>query len=512
MDAVEITKYKDMALRRKYWIVIPFLLAVLGGLTYFLIAPKIYQAQTLILVQPQEVPRDYVRSLVSTSIEDRLRTISQQVTSRTNLERIIKEFYLIENTSSNQDMSRMVWSLRSQIRIDVRSGQRSRQTSTFTIAFQGKVPETVMKVANALASNFISENLKIRESQAQGTSTFLANELESVKRRLLIKENELKEYKVSILKGLQSQLDQLSSNLRDAENRKIAVQKQTRQQSRTTPRIAVPLVLQQQEPRDLQSLKNQLAYLEAKYTEKHPDVIRLREMIDTLERGQDGAEKKNNSSEPTTSRSGIDQALNRQIEKIDIEIQVFKDEIKKNHAQIKWYKKRIEETPQREQELLSLKRDYENLKGLYNSLLNRKLESEIAVSMEKQQKGEQFKVIDHANIPTRPIKPDVRRIFMFTLLLGLGLGLGLAYLKEILDTSFKTPEEIEKELQMPVLASVPFIYTEKDRKKQKIKGIMTAASVTVGFIFSAVGIIFAIKGIDTTVNYVKTALTNLGVL
>jgi hypothetical protein len=94
MDTTEITKYLDMARRRKYWIIIPFLVTILAGLAYVLTAPKVYEAQTLILVQAQSVPQDLVRSIVTESVEDRLRTITQQVTSRTNLEKIIRDYRL----------------------------------------------------------------------------------------------------------------------------------------------------------------------------------------------------------------------------------------------------------------------------------------------------------------------------------------------------------------------------------------------------------------------------------
>ena len=87
----EIEKYKDIPIRRKWWIIIPFLFTLLAGLTYTLLAPKIYKANTLILVQPQKVPQNFVRAIISTGVEDRLRTIKQQVTSRTNLEKIIQD-------------------------------------------------------------------------------------------------------------------------------------------------------------------------------------------------------------------------------------------------------------------------------------------------------------------------------------------------------------------------------------------------------------------------------------
>jgi capsular polysaccharide biosynthesis protein len=121
-------------------------------------------------------------------------------------------------------------------------------------------------------------------------------------------------------------------------------------------------------------------------------------------------------------------------------------------------------------------------------------------------------IIDPAKVPWKPFQPDVSRIILMSLVLGLGLGLGLSYLMEIMDTSFKDPEDLEKAIQLPVLVSIPFHYTAQERRNQKAKEILKATSVAVGFVFSAVGIIFATKGVDTTINFAKTFLTNLGVL
>jgi uncharacterized protein involved in exopolysaccharide biosynthesis len=300
-------------------------------------------------------------------------------------------------------------------------------------------------------------------------------------------------------------LDQLHDSLRDAENRKILVQAQISEQEkrREEPLIGPPS--QGGAPRDLASLKNELASLEAKYTENHPDVIRLRETIAKLQGKR--LENQIDSSEPEVSPSPADQALKRQLQDISLEIETLKAEIKKVQSQTEWYQKKVEETPKREQELLSLNRDYGNLRELYNSLLNRKLEAQIAVSMEKKQKGEQFRVIDPAKIPTRPVEPDFRRILLLTLACGLGLGGGLAFLMETMDTSYKSPEEVEKDLKLPVLVSMPIRYTEKEIRRRRLKRILALACVAVGFVLSAVGIVLAIKGVDATLAYVKDALS-----
>ena len=102
MEPFEIEKYKEIALRRRWWVIIPFLLSILSGIVVALVLPKIYQANTLILIQPQKVPASYVQEIVSVDIEDRVRTITQQVTSRTNLEKIITEFDQIGRASCRE--------------------------------------------------------------------------------------------------------------------------------------------------------------------------------------------------------------------------------------------------------------------------------------------------------------------------------------------------------------------------------------------------------------------------
>jgi len=188
---------------------------------------------------------------------------------------------------------------------------------------------------------------------------------------------------------------------------------------------------------------------------------------------------------------------------VEAELRSLRLEADRITGQIRMYQKWVEETPRREQELFSLNRDYERLKELHSSLLKRKLEAEIAVSMEKKQKGEQFRVVDPAKLPMRPIKPDMQRMTLVVLALGLGLGGGLAYLTEMMDTSYRNPEEIEKDLKLPVLMSIPYRHTEQEIKGQKRKEIFKAAGVAVGFAVSAVAIILGSKGVEATVRFIK---------
>lgn len=539
MNSLDISEYLSIAKRRIYWIIIPFLCTLLCGFAYLLHAPKTYEAQTLILVQPQKVPDKYVRSVISSDIDARLKTISQQVTSRTNLERILKQFQLLkEKTTLN--IEERVLLLKKNIKIDV-SKSRSGEGSAFTISFRGPDPKRVKQVTDSLASNFISENLLIRESQALGTSMFLTDELESIKRRLSEKEEQLKEYRqkymgalpdqlqtnLSVLGRLQMQLEQLHSSIRDAENRKLIIQKQIADLGIMQRQLAgaatpSPVVDEQASvstgsgPQDLAELKRRLASLQARYTDHHPDVISLKKTISRIEKESPGTAEQSRrvdgrQTEETSRPSGqempvMEISLRSQLEQTEVEIRNFKAEAAKIDLKINQYQAKIDDTPGREQELLSLGRDYDNLKKLYESMLNRKLEADIAVNMEKKQQGEQFRIIDPAKEPLTPVMPNVPLISLMTVALGLGLGCGLAYFVEFMDSSFKAPKQLEKEFKIPVLVSIPIRFTEEEYRVRRRKRVAILASISLGFIFSAAATLFLSKGIQDSVVFLKNLL------
>jgi len=518
MEPFEIEKYKQIALRRRWWIIIPFLLTILIGTGVSLKMPKVYRASTLILVQRQRVPSSYVQEIVSIDPEDRIRTITQQITSRTNLEKVIKEFNLYNEPGRHMFMEDKILSLRKRINVDVSGGGR-RGANAFEIFFTGKYPEQTAKVANALTSYFITENLKLREDQAIGTSEFLTDELETIRKSLLEKEEGLKRYRERYMGGLPEQLEtnlrilernqeQIvtnQENLREAENRKLLIQQQISEAAKIRRARAVTAEAEGEvaQPTSLDQLKTQLASLEARYTQRHPDIIRLKERISDL-----GSKQKSDLDEgqEVPEDRGITQAeinLVNQLREIQLAITNLKAEAAQLHSQMKWYQTQVEDTPKREQELMSLNRDYRNIQETYNSLLSRKLEAEIAVNLERKQKGEQFRILDSAKTPIRPFKPNMQRILLMTVGLGFALGYSLAYLRETMDTSFRRPEDIEEVLQIPIIASLPFTYNAKELGRLKRRKILTVASVGLTFLLLGMVIVLSIKGVDATINFVK---------
>jgi polysaccharide chain length determinant protein (PEP-CTERM system associated) len=407
-------------------------------------------------------------------------------------------------------------------RITVKVSKASRhETNSFEIFFTGKDPRQIAKIANALSSYFINENLKLREDQAIGTSEFLTDELATIRKRLMEKEEGLKDYRkkhmgglpeqletnLRILERIQQQIMTNQENLRESRNRKILIQPQITEARELKKRLSASTENEKDsdEPTTLRKMMLKLAALEARYTQKHPNVIRMKEKISELE-AKEREVKENIVSEESkniSKTSETEKKLLKQLREIDIQIKNFKDEEIQLRSQMKGYQTRVENTPKREQELMSLKRDYDNIRETYNSLLSRKLEAELAVNMEKKQKGEQFRILDPAKTPERPFKPDIIRIFLMSIGLGLALGFGLAYFRETLDTSFRGPNEVENVLQIPVLASIPLTYNAVELKKKKRKKIISILSLVFAILILCVLTVVSIKGIEPTIQFIN---------
>ena len=198
----------DALIRGRWFLIVPLCISLTLGLGMTLTANKTYEASTMILVQPQRVPTSYIRSVVSSDINQRISTISQQVLSRSNLEQIIDQFGLFED-STGMYQEEKISGLRK--RIKVRTERARQGAESFSISFTGSEPQRVMRIANTLASYFMDENLKVREAQAIGTSEFLDSELDKTKKRLEEKEQKLAAFRAKYLGGLP---DELETNLR----------------------------------------------------------------------------------------------------------------------------------------------------------------------------------------------------------------------------------------------------------------------------------------------------------
>ena len=478
-ETLDIKDYLQIALRRKWYFIVPFVLISIAAIAYALYAPNIYRASTLILVEPQKVPSSYVKATVTEDIESQLRTITEQIMSRSYLEKIINEFDLYPEMRKKLPLQSVIERMRKCIDVRVRKGR------VFTVSFEDQNPVIAMKVTNRLASLFIEGNLKVREERAEGTLVFLEKELERVRKLLKQQEKKVSEFRAEHLGVLPEQLEanlrtldrlqlQLQSNgeaLKAAEETRRMLQQQL-SQMQTMPMITVDEPTSGEEivseSSSLSELKAKLKKLRLRYTEKHPEVVRLKRLIAQME----NEEKSNEANEEGSKEEGSKETsaneeplwasqIEAQLAQLDAEISQLKNERKRLKSEIKEYERRVEITPKVEQQLKELSRGYEVTQKEYQSLLDKKLQAELAANMERKQKGERFKVLDQAKIPERPFKPNRQKIILFGVFLGMAIGGGLVGLVEYLDHSFYKIEDLEQFTGISVIACIPKIKAKK---------------------------------------------------
>ena len=487
-----------IALRRKWLILVPFIVAAISTAIVANRLPKRYRSETVILVVPQRVPESYVRSTVTARIEDRVSSLREQILSRSRLERVIQDFNLYAELQAKVAMEDLVEAMRRDIEVKVERGD------AFRVSYISVAPRTAQQVTERLASLFIDENLRDRAVQAQGTSQFLDAQLEEARRRLLEHEQLLENYKRQYagqlpdqvqgnLQAIQSAQLQLQA-VNDASNRdrdrRLVLERQIADlQVASDPMMvtpasdsAAPVSTGQQ----LDAAQARLQALETRYTPQHPDVVAQRRAIRELEVKLKAESSQTPSTAPAPRVSTAEalrqnrlRDLHADIRNIDAQLLRRQEQERQLQGEIASYQGKVNAVPTREAELTSLTRDYATLQSAYTTLLSKREDSKIAVNLERNQIGEQFKVLDPARVPERPYSPDVRKIELMGAALGLMLGVGLVGLLEYRDTTFKTEAEVTQLLKLPVLALVPMMASERELGTRRRRQRLVALAVVV---------------------------------
>lgn len=478
------------ALRRRRWSALfAFVAALTAVISIVSFLPDVYGSSATVLIDRQQIPDELVRSTVTSGLEIRLHTISQEILSRSRLQALIERFDLYPDLRRNSSMEEVVERMREDIRIELKGGAPRNERATtvaFTVSYIGRDPKKVALVANTLASFYIEENLKVRERQAAGTAEFLRVQLDNMKRTLEQQEQAVGQFKERHIGELPQQmeanlatLEQLNSQLRlnsdqqiqNAE-RRAAVQKQLEEaESSVSPGSPRSAALR------LEELQKQLTALRTRYSEKYPDVVRTKAEIAALEQQLQGT----GPSEPSHVLAASPQVvqLRAVLDELTARGRTLQAEAKTLHTALGRYQSRVENVPRTEQEYQRLARDYDATKEQYHSLLMRQGEAEVAESMEQRQKGEQFRIIESAVVSEKPTAPNRGQLFLLGTLLALALTAGVVLAAEQLDTTFHTCADLRLHSRVPVLVSIPRVATAQDRDERRRRVAITAAAAAV---------------------------------
>ncbi len=548
MEQQNVMDIKDLGriLRKRKWtILIPAvsLFVVIALVAYLL--PAIYKSETLILIENQKIPMEYVQSTVTSEVEERLNVINQRLMSRTRLEKIIEKFHLYREYLDDWTREEIIDKMREDINLEVVSAEgvdkKSGRPVTFTVAFklsyEGKDPATVQKVCSELASFYIEENLKVRVDASAMTTRFISDEMKKMEAEIQKIGKSIAEYKQQHQNELPEQLmvnmqnldryeRYLETNHRDLQNAKSSLVFLRGQLAETDPdatmissygkRILSPkeqleldrtqlITLESKlspnhpdvralreeiaelekkvQANDVETLKErlsqketELATLRSRYTGKHPDIIRVSGEVEDLRKRIQDAQETGRSEYAVNPTNPTYINLQTQIESKKLEIASLQQQEKEYKKVIEFYQQRIANTPAVEKTLATLQSDYDVARANYQELVNKETQAKISESLENRQQAERFTIIDPAQLPEEPYKPNRMAILFIGLILGIGAGAGAGFFSEYMDQSFSSVEDLRTFSELPVLAVIPKVVTSDEVKSRKKRRRLIFAS------------------------------------
>jgi polysaccharide chain length determinant protein (PEP-CTERM system associated) len=483
-------EYLDVLRRRKTYLLIFLFLgpSLAFGLT--LVLPAKYTSSTLVLVEQPRVPESIIKPVVNDALNQRLSSMQEQILSRTRLQPLIERFNLYHSDKEKMPMEDMVALMRKNINVTpirpVAGTQMEAILPGFTIAFTYEDPKAAQLVCSEITSMFIEENLKHRQERSQGTTDFLVKQLEDAKRSLDDQDARLADFQrryigqlpgneqtnMQFLLSLNGQLEAVTSLLNRAQQDKAFTESLLAQQlaaweASQASGAASPQTLEQQ----LTQMQTQLVTLEGRYTSDHPDVIKLKADIAQVKKKMAEAENQepDKKTAPTQKASLSEPPqifqLRNQIHQLTQTLEEKTREQQHLQEQIKVYQARVQLSPMVEEQFKTLNRDYQTASNFYNDLLAKKTQSEMATDLERRQQGEQFRVMDPANLPETASFPDPIKFTLGGLVGGLGIGLALAVFTEMKDKVLRNERDIEFFLELPTLAMLPLAEAQAAQKK-----------------------------------------------
>lgn len=479
--------YADI-LKRRFWLILVSAIACLAvGVAFTLIVPKRYESQTLILIEQQKIPEDYVKPVVNEDLSARLASMKEQILSRSRIEPIIREFNLFPK--SGLSMDDRIAATQKAIGVNLIPSRGSNGLPGFYITFTANDAHTAQQVCSKITSLFVNENSSAREESAEGTTAFLKQQLEEAKKSLDAQDAKLAAFQQKYFGRLP---DQEQSNTQTLQTLTTQLEAETQAMNRQQQDVTFLQAMVAQQTHDLQSTQTaapgasvderrtqlnaliaEREALEAQYTPDHPDVVKVSRKIDDLKE-----QIAHSSAEPPPApvASTAVHVDSPQLLQLKAQLSAAKQamvDAKQQQAgieqQIRNYESRIESSPQVEEEYKQVTRDHETALAFYNSLLTKMNESSMATALEQRQQGEQFMVMDAANLPESPIFPN-RLVFAGgSLVAGLLLGLVLVGILEYRDTSLRNERDIWAFTKLSTLAVISHIdglpRPEKDRKR-----------------------------------------------
>ena len=449
------------------------LLVIFAAVPFIMALPPLYRASTTVLIEGSLPGIGPERS--ATEVEARLQSIQQEAFSRQRLLKLLDQFNLYPNLRS-QPQEVILGQVQKDIKIDVKSTEQTASAVAFVLSYTARDPQTAAAVANQLASYYVERNNSIREQQTSETTKALDEQIAETKKRLDEQAGRLSSFaarsgampqqvlaNISALQNYNVQLQQNSDAIfklneqRQALRTKIAETSAQPADPATNP-AAAALAAKQKELADL---------VAGGGTDQHPDVKRLKREIGNLQQQPGSGRAAAPSSTVTTLQTSL-QDTERRIAQLE-------DERRSLTSRIGTLDARVNAGSVNEPQVLQLNREYSATRDSLDLLMKQRDQARLSERAVTGQGAEAFRIVDPAVPPGGAVGPNRMRLLAVALVVALALGIGAAVVRDRMDTSFNSVDELRAFTRVPVLASIPQIATRRDSRVKWAKASVAAA-------------------------------------
>jgi polysaccharide biosynthesis transport protein len=443
--------------------------------------------------------------------------------------------------------------------IDPRSGHPTKATIAFSVSYSNRSPEIAAKVANELVTLFLQENLDNRKKRAADATNFLDEEADRLDKHIKELQSGMSDFKekhfndlpeltqinIQLMTRTEEELRDVNTSLSSLDRQIVYLDAQLAQISPSS-QVYTSTGERVLSPADrLKFLRTEYARVSGLYAPTHPDVLRLQREIAGLEKDVGAVNLVNDLQrqlEDTNTQlasfkeryaddypdvvrlSRLKESLAAQIAKLreapsvpankaepdnPAYIQVKsqqeasvgeKESLSKKRddlqARLHDLEKRLENAPVVERDYTSLVRELDNTQLKYREVRQKQMEAQVAQNLEEERKGERFTLIEPPLVSEKPSSPNRVLIIAVGALLSLGGAIGLALLLDSLDTSVRNKKDLEKLLNVPPLAVLPWIDTEYDISKRSRRRRFSIAGAVSAMVLAAVAIHLFYRPLD----------------
>jgi polysaccharide chain length determinant protein (PEP-CTERM system associated) len=486
-----LSDYFDVVRRR--WVLLVTILsaALLIAIYLALTLPPVYRSSATLALEPSSIPKDWIRSTVTSYADEQLELVQRRVLTTENLKRLIQDIdpYPDQTALNDEAKARLVIENTETERVDPFTLEPLAESNAISVHFYSPDPEIAVAVARRIADMFLSLTRESRTEVATENYRFLQNQAEVARDEIEDLEQRLADFKEQYgdalpeskarnqqaLERMERELDSVRTQLLQANERRTSLEVQL---SQISPSLFETDGNWQVE---LASLRQQLAEATKRYTEDHPDVRRLRRSIEEL------SERVNLDSVSDTEPDNPEyiDVLNR-LQSVRQEIAALENRTARASGQIDAYEQRLRNAPEVEREYSQLTREYEFALERLRRIQADLDEAALGRDIESEARGDRLTMVRSPRPPQSPYSPNRPGILLLGVVLGGALAFGLAALAESVDPTIRSPRDLGDITQIRPLASIPVIRSEDEKRKRTLK--WATATVMVAIIVTVVGI------------------------